>query len=199
MTKTIDYFYAPTSPWTYLGGVRFEELAGRHGASVRHMPVDMAKVFSVSGGLPLSKRAPQRQAYRLAELARWRDHLGIPLTLQPRHFPAPMYPAAGMLIAARDGGLDCGRLANAMLRAVWVEERDLGDADTLIAVAGENGLDGKALLAEAESQRVKEAFEAATDEAIERSVFGAPTYIYKDQMFWGQDRLDFLDRALSRG
>ena len=197
MARTIAYYYSLNSPWTYLGGVRLEETARRHGATIDHKPVSLQEVFPVSGGLPLGKRAPQRQAYRLAELARWRDFLGMPLNLQPQYFPAAEWPAAGMVIAAQKGDHDCGRLTNAILKAVWVEERNIADTGTLRTIAGEIGMDGDALLEAAESAPVAAEYEANTAEAIERGVFGAPTYVFDDQMFWGQDRLDFLDRALA--
>jgi 2-hydroxychromene-2-carboxylate isomerase len=196
MPKTIDYFFGITSPWTYMGNGRLAEIAKRHGAVVNYKPVDMAKVFSVSGGLPLGKRAPQRQAYRLVELARWSRYLDIPLHTKPKYFPAAGWPASGMVIAVRGQGGDCGKLAGALMRAVWTEERNIDDAETLRAIATENGFDGDALLAAAGSDAVKAAFETDTQEAIDREVFGAPTYIYNGEPFWGQDRLDFLDRAL---
>ena len=197
MTRTITYYYALNSPWTYLGGGRLEETARRHGAAIDHKPVSLQEVFPVSGGLPLGKRAPQRQAYRLVELARWRDFVGMPLNLKPQYFPAAEWPAAGMVIAARQGDHDCGRLTNAILKAVWAEERNIADTGTLRTIAGENGMDGDALLEAAESEPVTAEYKANTAEAIERGVFGAPTYVFDDQMFWGQDRLDFLDRALA--
>jgi len=198
MTRTIDYYYSLVSPWTYLGGVRLEETARRHGAAIAYRPVNLGKVFPLSGGLPLGKRAPQRQAYRLAELERWRAYLDMPLNLHPRYFPAAEWPAAGMVIAAGNRGEDCGGLSNAILRAVWAEERNIADADTLLAIAAENGMDGKALLEAAESEPVRAAYEANTKAAIELGVFGAPTYVLDGDLFWGQDRLDFLDRALAR-
>ena len=197
MTRTITYYYALNSPWTYLVGLRLAEMARRHGAAIDHKPVSLQEVFPVSGGLPLGKRAPQRQAYRLVELARWRDFVGMPLNLKPRYFPAAEWPAAGMVIAARQGDNDCGRLTNAILKAVWAEERNIADTGTLRTIAGENGMDGDALLEAAESEAVAAEYKANTAEAIERGVFGAPTYVFDDQMFWGQDRLDFLDRALA--
>ncbi len=197
MTRTIAYYYALNSPWTDLGGVRLQEMASRHGATIDHKPVSLQEVFPVSGGLPLGKRAPQRQAYRLVELARWRDFVGMPLNLKPQYFPAAEWPAAGMVIAAKQGDHDCGRLTNAILKAVWVEERNIADTGTLRTIAGENGMDGDALLEAAESDPVAAEYKANTAEAIERGVFGAPTYVFDDQMFWGQDRLDFLDRALA--
>ncbi len=196
MSKTIDYYYALASPWTYLGGQRLERIAGQAGATINFKPVNLGSVFPVSGGLPLGKRAPQRQAYRLAELARWRDFLELPIVLQPAFFPVNEVLAAGMVIAARRAGLDTGRLTNAILSAVWAEERSIADAGTLRAIAGENGMDGEALLAAAESDEVADDYAADTAEAIELGVFGAPTYVHDGQLYWGQDRLDFLSRAL---
>lgn len=199
MTKTIEHFFSITSPWTFLGFQRLTEIAARNGASVLHKPVDLGKVFAMSGGLPLPKRAPQRQAYRLAELARWRDYLDIPINAQPKFFPVKGWPAAGMVIAARARDLDYGTLAHAVLRAIWVEERNIDDVETLKTIAAAQGFDGPLLLKEAEGEAVKQTFDADTQEAMDRGVFGAPTYIYNGEMFWGQDRLDFLERALQKG
>lgn len=198
MAKKIDYYYSLISPWTYLGGPRLREIATRHRATIAHKPVKLAEVFPATGGLPLAKRAPARQAYRLMELARWREHLGMPLNLRPKHFPVPERPAAGMVIAARAAGLDCGLLSEALLRAVWAEERDIADRATLAAIAEACAMDGAALLAEAEKDPAAAEYQANTEEAIARGVFGAPTYAVGDELFWGQDRLDFVERALAR-
>ena len=197
MTRTITYYYALNSPWTYLGGVRLEETARRHGATIDHKPVSLQEVFPVSGGLPLGKRAPQRQAYRLVELARWRDFVGMPLNLKPQYFPAAEWPAAGMVIAARQGDRDCGGLTNAILKAGWAEARNIADTRTLRTIAGQNGTAGAAPLDAAPRATVTAATTANTAQPTEPGARGAPTYVFDDQMFWGQDRLDFLDRALA--
>src|ERR1700687_1632344 len=114
-----------------------------YGAELRYKPYDYGKVFPVSGGLPVAQRPKQRQAYRLVELERWRDYLGIPLTLQPKHFPVPSDLAARTIIAAKQSGADPGILANALLRAVWAEERDVSDRPTVALICGDCGLDGK--------------------------------------------------------
>ncbi len=200
MAKVIDYYYVLISPWTYLGGSRFTEIAERHGATVNCKPMDLGKVFPVSGGLPLAKRAPQRQAYRLVEIERWRDHLAMEINLKPKFFPANYDLAQRMVVGAVNaGGGDAMALSHAILRAIWAEERDIADAATLAKIADGIGMDGAALLAAAEAPEVLAAYEANTAEAIERGVFGAPTYIFNNQIYWGQDRLDFLDRALAAG
>jgi len=199
MAKTVDYFFTPVSPWTYLGSARLDAMMREHGAMLRYKPCDYGKIFPVSGGLPVGQRPQQRQAYRLVELARWRDHLGIPLNIHPKHFPVASDFAARAIVAAKQSGGDPGILANALLRAVWAEERDVSDRATVAAICGECGLDGTALAAAADGEAARTEFDTNTAEAIERQVFGAPSYIYRDQLYWGQDRLDFLARALAAG
>lgn len=197
MTKSVDYYCFLSSPWTYLGSARLYEIAARHGATIAHRPVDLAKIFPVSGGLPLAKRAIQRQRYRMAELQRWRDFLDVPLTLEPKYFPVDTIPASQLVVAADTLGHDPGPLAHAILRAVWAEERDIADPATLTAIADAAGFDGKALIAASADDDVRHRFDAFTQEAIDRDVFGSPTYIVNGDLFWGQDRLDFVDRALA--
>jgi 2-hydroxychromene-2-carboxylate isomerase len=192
MAKQIEYYLTPTSPWTYLGHERFVQIARRHGATVAVKPVDYGVIFPQSGGLPLAKRAPQRQAYRLSELARWRDFLGVPLNIHPKFFPADPAQAACLICAASEGGRLA--LAGDFLRAVWAEERNIADAAVVAEIAARHGI---ANAADAVT-RGKAIFEGNTQEAMARQVFGAPTYVYRDELFWGQDRLDFLDRALKK-
>jgi 2-hydroxychromene-2-carboxylate isomerase len=199
MTKLIEYYFTPVSPWTYLGHDRFLALAASAGATVEYKPTDYGKVFPISGGLPLGKRAPQRQAYRLFEMKRWSSHLGLALNPHPKFFPVSADLAARFLVAADRGGADMGRLLSAVTRAVWAEERDIADPTTLIALAESVGIDGRALLDAADGEAVRTAYEAHTEDAIAAQVFGAPTYIYRGEPFWGQDRLDFLERALAAG
>jgi 2-hydroxychromene-2-carboxylate isomerase len=198
MAKIVDYYFSPMSPWTYLGHTRFSAMLARYGAQVQVKPVDFAKIFSVSGGLPLKQRAPQRQAYRMVELRRFRDHLGVPLNLEPKFFPVPTDDAALFIIAAdqQQGASAAMNLAGAILRACWAEERNIGDTQTLALIAGERGLNAAALRDKAAQARA--VYDGYTQEAIERQVFGAPTYCFEGEPFWGQDRLDFLERALAR-
>lgn len=197
--KTIRYYMAPQSPWTWLGHDRLIAIARRHGASIDLRPADLNRVFPVSGGLPLARRAPQRQAYRLVELPRWSKHLDVALNLHPKFFPVAGDDAARLIIAAREAfGIEAGlRLAGALLRAVWLEERDIADSGTLRAIAGERDLDPDSLDAKRESAAA--IYERNTQDAIDTGVFGVPWYEYRGEPFWGQDRLDFLDRALTQG
>jgi 2-hydroxychromene-2-carboxylate isomerase len=198
MAKVIDYYLIMMSPWAYLGGPRLQEIARRHGAEIRVKPFDAAVVFPETGGLPLAKRAPVRQDYRLAELRRWRDYLAMPLNIRPAHFPVPHETAAQMVIAAgKTPGGDPVGLSQAILTAVWAEERDISDAGTLKVIAEATGHDAGALLGAAENASTAEAYASLSREAISRGVFGSPSYVFRNEVFWGQDRLDFLDRSLA--
>lgn len=201
MNRTIDYYFTPQSPYVYLGHVRLAEIARRHGAQIRMKPTDLGKVFAVSGGLPLAQRPAQRQAYRLVELARWSAFLGLPLNTQPAFFPVSGDAASRLIIATQlaHGTARAMELTGLIGRALWAQERNIADSATLAELAGQLELDGATLLKAAEAQAVQEEYERHTQDAISAGVFGAPWYVYNGQPFWGQDRLDFLDRALAAG
>ena len=197
--KTIDYYLSPQSPWTYLGHERFAEVAKAANAKINVLPVDLGQIFPVSGGLPLSKRAPQRQAYRLVELQRWSEYLGRPLHLRPAYFPVDGHDAAKLIIAVdgADGTDAAMKIAGAIMRGVWVEQRHIADPAVLQKMLEEAGLPARRL-DDSQSQAVHERYEADSQRAIDSGVFGAPSYIYDGELFWGQDRLDFLERRLAR-
>lgn len=197
MSPVIDYYFAPQSPWTYLGHLRFWDIARRAGATIRVRPVDLGGIFPVSGGLPLAKRAPQRQAYRLVELKRFSDWLHAPLNLEPKYFPVNGDDAARLIIAVdlHDGAEAAMALADSVLRAVWVQDRHIADEAVLAALLRERELPA-ARLEQSHTQAVQERYEADTQAAVDAGVFGAPSYVVDGEIFWGQDRLDFLERRL---
>lgn len=200
MPGTIDYYFTVTSPWSYLGDARFRAIADRHGWQINHKPVDMGEVFAASGGLPLAKRPPQRVAYRMMELKRWRTRLGVPLTLEPAYFPAADKMARRLILAAKSDGLDAprlGELVHAFMRAVWVEEKNIADTATLAAIMGAVGLDSGHLLDRTDAADIVETEQAYTKQAKRIGVFGAPTYVIDGELFWGQDRLDFVEEKVS--
>jgi 2-hydroxychromene-2-carboxylate isomerase len=199
MSKIVTYYMTPQSPWTYLGHARLVALAQAQGAQVDIKPVDLGRIFSVSGGLPLAKRAPQRQAYRLLDLARTAAHAGLPINVQPAVFPVSPDAASKLIIAARTSlGADVAlELAGAIMRALWAEEKNIADEDTLAQVADLLGHDGRMLLKSAQTAGVQEQLDKNTDEAIAANVFGAPWYVVDGEGFWGQDRLDDVARALT--
>lgn len=198
--KTIDYYLAPQSPWTYLGHARLVAMAQKHGATIRIKPMDLGKIFPLSGGLPLPKRAPQRQAYRFVELARFRDHLQMPLHVQPAFFPVAGDPAAGVIIAVResDGQAAAVTFAGKVLAGVWAQERNIADIDTLKLILTECGLP-TTRYEESLTEAIQALYDADTQSAIDAQVFGTPAYVIDGELFWGQDRLDFVERRLARG
>jgi len=157
-------------------------------------------IFAATGGLPVNKRAPERQAYRLQELARWRDHLGVDLNVHPKHWPNDETTAANMLVVLRENNsiqaaLQFGGL---VMKGVWSDDRDIADTATLIHMANQSGHDGNDLLKEASDPKWAALRQSQSDAAVKRGVFGAPSYCVEDQIYWGQDRLDFVQRHLKR-
>lgn len=197
MRHTVDYFLAPQSPWTYLGHERFAALLRETGSAVRVLPMDLGKIFPLSGGLPLPKRAPQRQAYRLLELRRFSKALAVPMNPEPRFFPVAGDPAARLItaVALHDGADAAMKLTGAVTTAVWAQERDIASMAVLAELLAECGLDA-ARLAQAQQPEVQARYDEQTQAAIDASVFGAPSYVIDGELFWGQDRLDFVARKL---
>jgi carboxymethylenebutenolidase len=199
MGRTVDYYFAPQSPWAYLGHQRLAEIVQRTGAAVRVMPMDLGgKVFPISGGLPLGQRAPQRQAYRLVELQRYSQFLNVPLNLKPKYFPVGGDDAARLIIAAdlAHGAAAAMAIAGGILAACWAQERNMADDKVLAELLHEQNLPAS-LLEQSHSQAVQVRYETYTQGAIDAGVFGAPSYVVDGEIFWGQDRLDFVERALA--
>jgi carboxymethylenebutenolidase len=195
----IDYYVSPTSPFVYLGHDAFCALVRERHVPVALKPIDLTRVFPVSGGLPLKQRAPQRQAYRLIELKRWSAHRHVALNVHPKHFPTTADLAACWVLAAAETSIDDAlRLLGAIGRALWCDERDVSDAATLRDIASSIGLPIERLAERAAAADTRVHYDTPTQEAIDRGVFGVPTYVLRGEMFWGQDRLDFLARALAQ-
>ena len=197
MRTTIDYYFTVTSPWSYLGDIRAREIAARYNATLQHRPVNAGEIFSKTGGLPLKDRSAERQAYRLRELARWRERLGIELNLEPKFFPASSELADKVIIATRDSGIDPGPLTNAFMRTVWVENENIADPEVVKTVLDAKELDAVTLMASAQQEETARMLTADTEEAISRGIFGLPSYVTERDLFWGQDRLEFLESSLA--
>ena len=193
----IDYYFSVLSDWAYFGGERLETLARRHGATIRHKPMQLADIYERTGGVLLQKRSTQRQEYRVTELERWRDHLGIPITLHPRFYPVDDTPASCAILAAQELGFSTGEYANAILRAIWAQDRDISEPQTLTDIARGIGMDGDAILTLSRASHIGDRLRANTTEAIEHGVFGSPFYLCNGHLFWGQDRLPFLEDVLA--
>jgi len=192
----IDYYYSHVSPWTFMGHQRLRDLAIKYDAQIDFVPVTLSKIFPVSGGIPLGKRAPQRQAYRMWELKRWPAALGLKINMEPKHFPVDDGPSAKIAGLVKKQGDDIGGLSLGFLSAVWQEERDITDPDTLIAITNYSGFDGQALFDESLTESGEKVLEENTQRAIDADVYGSPFYIVDGEPFWGQDRLDLLELKL---
>lgn len=197
MTKTLEYFFTTISPYTYLAQPRVLELADKYDVNIVYKPFNIMTVFGEIGTLPPGKRHPSVQAYRLAELERWSKKLGLSMNMKPAHFPVPPVLSGALVLAAAKAGANPGPLTMGILRAVWSEDRDVSDPETLTALANEAGLDGAALVAAASSAEMQAALEATTQEAIDAGVFGSPFFKIDGELFWGQDRLDWIEEKLA--
>ena len=196
MSGQVECYFTPISPWAYLGMARFRKIVTKTGASASWRPVDIGRVFGTVGAVPVGKRPLPKQANRLQELARWREYLGLPLNLHPKFFPVNPDPACRLIAAAILQGEDGAALSEACLNAVWSEERDLADAPTLASIADECGLNGARLVSLSEQPEAMALIGQYTDDAISKGVIGSPCYVIGDQVYFGQDRLDFVERAL---
>ena len=200
----IEYYLSIISSWSYIGSRRFQSLIRDHNIHVIYKPIDIMRVFSLTGGIPVPQRSPARKAYRLLEFERWKRIRDIPLNASPRFFPADPSLAHRVLLAAvAERGADDGVVYEFLRRCqevVWVGEGDVADVQTVRGVADAVGLDGEGLVKRAmEDEGLKSQEERITRQAVERGIFGAPTFVYQGEPFWGQDRIEFLEEAIKSG
>ncbi len=192
----IDYFFATISPFTYLAGNRLEEVAGRHGATIRYLPINAPAIFPRTGGQILAERHESRKEYRLQELRRWSRRLGMKLDLAPAFFPVNPAPSSyAVITAAKIGGGDLAGLVQAFPRAVWAEGRNIADETVVQEIVARYGFDPKAI--DRGMFTAAEAYADNLEQAVARGVFGVPFYLVGDERFWGQDRLEDLDLYLA--
>ena len=196
MTSTVDYYLSLASPWSYLGHKRLIAIASKHDCKINIHPVDLSVILLATGGVALPKRSQQRKDYRMQELRRWRDYLNLPLNCEPKHFPVVDETAAAMVLAIREEDQNTAlKFAGLCLGAVWASELDISDASLLLKLAEELGVNGKAALEK--KQSMLSVRKSESEIAISRGVYGVPTYVVDGEIFWGQDRLDFLERFLT--
>jgi len=192
----IDYYMIPISPFTYLAGTQLEEVAAKHGASINYKPFALLKLFQEQGTPMVPDRHPSRIAYRAQEIVRIGKMNGLDVNLKPAHWPTNPVPSCTAIIAAQAaGGGDLGGLSHGLCKACWADERDIAEDDVVAELLQKHGFD--AGLANAGMLEGAEAYERNTQDAMNAGVFGAPTYVVGDQVFWGQDRLSYLDAYLA--
>jgi 2-hydroxychromene-2-carboxylate isomerase len=199
MAATVDYFFSLVSPYAYLGHQAFLQVARERDVQVRYRPVRMLEVFKAAGGVPLGQRPPSRQRYRLVELARWREVRGLPLNLHPAFFPVDAVLVDQAAIALLRLNADPTDYMLSAFRALWVEDRDLADRDTVAELLASHGHDASAVLSLALGDAAADEYRRNTEAAIAADLPGVPGYVLAGEPFWGQDRIEHLERALRTG
>jgi 2-hydroxychromene-2-carboxylate isomerase len=199
MSRQVDYYFSLPSPWAYIGHKPFLEVATTHGLKISYKPVVLVDLFSETGGLPLIKRHPVRQRYRMVELQRWRDKRGLNFHLQPSNWPFNARLADGVVIAALEAGHDPDSFMRRAFAAIWEDQLDLADAATLVKIADQSGLPGAQLVERSGSEAISAGYEQNRQDALAADVFGSPVYVLDGEVFWGQDRIELLADALKSG
>jgi 2-hydroxychromene-2-carboxylate isomerase len=199
MSRQIDYYFSLVSPWAYIGHAPFMDIAKRHGLDVNYKPVFLGRVFAETGGLPLAQRHPARRRYRLVELKRWRDRRRLAFNVQPKHWPFDVTLADRFVIAINVARKDPDPFLRRAYAAVWEEERNLADLVVLAELAEEAGLDSTSLIEIAQGSTTEAIYALNLENAVAGDVFGSPAYVLDGEVFWGQDRLELLDDALTSG
>ena len=195
---TVDYFMSHGSPWSFLGHNQFIQIAKNYNVKVNMYPVNYGEIFPISGGLPVSKRPPQRQNIRLQELQRWSKLLKINLNAEPTYFPSKSMLPSLIIIASQIKKTNKDfEIANKIMNALWVEDLDIDDEYVLKSILEKMGLNSEDILLCANGEECLNNMQEYTKLAIQKGVFGAPTYIIDDQIYWGQDRLDFVEMHLA--
>ena len=191
--RTIDFYFSFISLYTYIGYEAFQALVEKYELEVNYKPIDLHAIFAAGGGLPVTKRPPQRQAYRFVEMQRWALTRNIPLVLKPKHHPSNPEIGHRMLLAAMAQGQDIREFVHNALKILWVDDQNIEDPEIIVAAANRAGLNGAALLEQSKAADIQTKVDALTQEAVTRQVFGTPFFFYKDEPFWGQDRLEMLE------
>lgn len=199
MARVVDYYFSMNSPWAYVGHAAFMEIATRHGLEINYKPMPLGRVFLETGGLPLAKRHPARQRYRLLELQRWRARRGLPLNLKPKHSPFDATLLDRFVIAAIAAHRDPDPFMRRAFTGIWAEERDLADPLVIAELAEPAGLDATSLMDVAGGVMTEAIYALNQENAVGADVFGSPAYVVEGEVFWGQDRLELLDDALTSG
>ena len=199
MARSVEDYFSFQSPWAYIGHKAFFDLVAAHGLNVDYKPVFLGELFSETGGLPLAKRHPLRQRYRMVELQRWREKRGLNFDLQPKYWPFNARLADGVAIVIAASGGNPEPFMRRVFEGIWVHELNLADPATVVALADQSGLPGTALIAQSKSAEVEASYEQNRQDAIAHGVFGSPAYVLDGEVFWGQDRIDLLADALTSG
>ena len=199
MARTVTCYFTTVSPWAYIGHELLLKIAREHALAVEWKPVNLGEIFPQTGGLPLAKRPPARQRYRMLELQRWRDKRGKNFSLHPKHWPFDCTLADRSIIALAQSGRDPAAYIGSVFKAVFEEERNCADETVLAEILSANGHDDSSILSSARNPQIETAYKSNIGEALAAGVFGSPSYVLDGELFWGQDRLELLEDALRSG
>ena len=200
--ETLEYYYALASPWSFIGNQKLIEIAAAHDLTIDPIIIDYDEMFRAADTIPLPQRPILRKKYRLIDLKRWAEFRNVEFNTEPEFYEGEVKEpnereGACMVVAAKEAGLDSLRLAHAISRALWAEERFPFTKDELIRIANTEEFDGDQLWEKAKDESTALTYQANTRKSIERGVFGMPFYIVRDQPYWGQDRLELMEHQLN--
>ena len=196
MANTVDYYIATSSPWTYLATPRIKALAEKYNLIISWKPFNIMEVFAKNGTALVKDRPKPVQINRLNELKRWRKHLNIPLTLEPKYFPVDITMSQKIIICCQNNNIDPYDIAFSFMKSVWVDEKDISNENTIKELCRDYHIDSDSIIKQAFKSTINDQYIKNTEDAIKNNVWGAPTFILDKELFWGQDRLDFLERKI---
>ena len=196
MTNTLDYYFATPSPWAYLATPRVVELQKKYNLKINWKPANLMEIFAIHGVANVKDRPQPVQLNRLTELKRWSKFLSMPLTIQPKFFPVDPTLSHKTIILAQKNNINVDNLIFSFQKAVWADEKDISDEKIVLEICKTNNFNSNSIIEDANSEKIINEYKNNTEEALSKNVWGSPTFIYNNELFWGQDRIDFLERAI---
>ena len=198
MTNTLDYYFATPSPWAYLATPRVIKLKNKYDLKINWKPSDLMEIFAVHGVAAVKDRPQPVQLNRLTELKRWGKFLNMPITIQPKFFPVDPSLSHRTIILAQKNSIKIENLIFSFQKAVWADEKNISDENTIIEICKSNNFNSSSIIEDANSEEIINEYKKNTEDALSSNVWGSPTFIYNNELFWGQDRIDFLERAIQK-
>ena len=198
MNNMLDYYFATPSPWAYLATPRIIELEKKYNLEINWKPADLMEIFSIHGVANVKDRPQPVQLNRLTELGRWSKFLNMPLTIQPKYFPVDPTLSHKVIILAQKNNIDVKNLIFSFQKAVWTDEKDISNENVILEICKTNKFESSSIITDANSEEIQNEYKNNTKDALSQNVWGSPTFVYNNELFWGQDRLDFLERALNK-
>lgn len=196
MNNMLDYYFATPSPWAYLATPRIIELEKKYNIEINWKPADLMEIFSIHGVANVKDRPQPVQLNRLTELGRWSKFLNMPLTIQPKYFPVDPTLSHKVIILAQKNNIDVKNLIFSFQKAVWTDEKDISNENVILEICKTNKFESSSIITDANSEEIQNEYKNNTKDALSQNVWGSPTFVYNNELFWGQDRIEFLERAI---